>query len=154
MLEIVDGNVLAAKENIIAHQVNCLGVMGGGVALQIRKQFPNVYKEYTHLCSQYEGNPAGLLGNVQILNIGDNKWIANCFGQNDCFRLKVCTVYEALDKCFAQLYNIAKSRGLSIAMPYMIGCGLAGGDWDVVYSMLQKYFDNNDVKLTLYKYQG
>ena len=153
MIEVVNGDVLESDADIIAHQTNCLGIMGGGVALQIRKLCPNVYREYVQKCSQYKDNPASLLGEVQLVKVG-SKWIANCFGQNGCSAMRVCTDYNALDECFEKLFNIAKLKGLSIAMPYMIGCGLAGGDWGIVYSMLQKYFDNNDVQLTLYKYQG
>ncbi|WP_411668007.1 hypothetical protein [Bacillus subtilis] len=39
MIKIIQGDLLEAKENIIAHQVNCKGVMGSGIALQIKKKY-------------------------------------------------------------------------------------------------------------------
>ncbi len=42
----VEGSVLDAKENIIGHQVNCIGVMGAGLALQIKNKYSMVFEEY------------------------------------------------------------------------------------------------------------
>ena len=47
MIKIVNGNIVSAKEQIIAHQVNCRGVMGAGLALQIRNKYSEVYEEYS-----------------------------------------------------------------------------------------------------------
>ena len=46
MIKIVNGNILNAKENIIVHQVNVQGIMGGGVARQLATKYPNLEKEY------------------------------------------------------------------------------------------------------------
>ena len=50
-IEVIKGDVLSIKEGIIVHGCNCQGVMGGGVALSIRNQFPTVYNLYR---KQYE----------------------------------------------------------------------------------------------------
>ena len=42
----VKGNLLESPVHIIAHQVNCLGIMGGGIALQIKNKWPKVFEEY------------------------------------------------------------------------------------------------------------
>ena len=54
MLKYQIGNLLTAPQKCIAHQVNCQGVMGSGVAKAIKNEYPKVYKEYmavsyTHL---------------------------------------------------------------------------------------------------------
>ncbi|MDM5320060.1 hypothetical protein QUF57_08725 [Bacillus pumilus] len=46
MIKKVDGNILETSEDIICHQVNCKGVMGAGLAKQIKSKYLNVYKEY------------------------------------------------------------------------------------------------------------
>ncbi len=46
MIKIIDGNLFDTKAKIIAHQVNCRGVMGSGVALQIKERYPYVYEMY------------------------------------------------------------------------------------------------------------
>lgn len=52
MVKIVDGDLFSVTQGIIGHQVNCKGVMGGGVALQVKNNYYNVYKEYRDLCSK------------------------------------------------------------------------------------------------------
>lgn len=54
MIKIVKGDILQASEDIIGHQVNCQGVMGAGLAKQIRNKYPHVYDEYRKLCSSTE----------------------------------------------------------------------------------------------------
>lgn len=68
MIRIVDGDLFAARDvDIIAHQVNCQGVMGSGVALQVRKLFPDVFDGYKSLVSIADKAPEGkkfLLGHT------------------------------------------------------------------------------------------
>ena len=53
--------------------------------------------------------------------------------------------YDALEMCFM---GLARKSRMPIAMPYKIGCGRGGGDWDgIVYPMIQDIFKTND-KLT------
>ena len=54
-MEIVykEGNLLDAQTDVIAHQVNCQGVMGSGVAKQIRDKWPRVYDSYVTYCYDY-----------------------------------------------------------------------------------------------------
>ncbi|WP_223260709.1 hypothetical protein [Bacillus sp. LNXM65] len=44
MIKTVDGNILEASEDIICHQVNCKGVMGAGLAKQIKSKYPNIQR--------------------------------------------------------------------------------------------------------------
>lgn len=46
MVKLINGDLLEAKETYIAHQVNCYGAMGRGVALQIKNRYPDVYRRY------------------------------------------------------------------------------------------------------------
>lgn len=154
MLEIVNGNIFDGNENIIVHQTNCLGIMGGGIALQVRKLFPNVYEEYVKLCSQYKDNPKSLLGKVQFVVTPNKKAIANCFGQEG-IGTGVQTDYQALYNALSYVKGIALLEAFSVAIPYNIGCGLAGGDWKIVESMIKELFENDeDVKCVLYNFQG
>ena len=49
------GNILDAKADAILHQTNCKGVMGAGLALQIRNKYPDVYAKYRILCKEEGG---------------------------------------------------------------------------------------------------
>lgn len=147
----VDGNLLDAKEDIIGHQCNAQGVMGSGIARQIRFKYPHVYAEYSRLF-EFNRNDAKWLGYCQIIDCSD-KMVANLIAQHNYGRDRnvVYTDYAALEGALKYLKVYAQYHDLSVALPYRIGCGLANGDWEsVVHPMLQEIF--NDYKLTLYRF--
>ena len=129
--------------DIIAHQTNCVGVMGAGIALQIKKQLLTAgeYEKYVSSCKQQGSD---LLGKTQLLEAPDGRIIANCFGENVPTGKGKDTDYDALMHAVAKVRNYAKSAGLTVGVPGMMGCGLAGGDWRIVRDMLYKLFGGND----------
>lgn len=157
---IVNGDVLQAKEDIICHQVNCLGKMGAGLALQIKKQFPYVYQLYKEKCDRNTGTY--LLGQTLLVKVltyaGKEKYIANLFGQFETSTSHKATNYEGLYKALINLKNSIdnlesnpKNQGkkYSLAFPYLIGCALGGGDWTIVLPMILTVFP--DRQITFYK---
>lgn len=167
-IKIVQGNLLDANENIIVHQVNCQGVMGGGVARQIKEKWPNVYNHYMRMVNTVEKRSIPrerLLGMVcwdivqeKIRDGGHDKWIASIFGQLDYNRngeRKLQTDYDALKKGLIEVANNADQDGESVAMPYMIGCGRGGGNWSKVLEMIYEVFEPlENVDAVLYEYIG
>ena len=150
MIRIVEGSILNAVEDIICQQVNCQGVMGAGLAKQIRDKYPAVYTSYKKFCDGYNYNDRmTLLGQIQTTMVSDGKIIANLFGQYNYGRDKQHTEYNALTGCLEQILELAKLFNDSIAIPYNLGCGLAGGDWSIVYAIIEEVFDDYDV--TIYK---
>ena len=69
MIKIVEGNILDATEDVMVHQVNCIGIMGGGLALEIRKKYPEVYYSYLRFIEGKGNYP--LLGSVQTVLCND-----------------------------------------------------------------------------------
>ena len=53
MIVIKQGDLLEAEEDILAHQVNVDGIMGGGVASQISNKYPKSKEEYIKICKKY-----------------------------------------------------------------------------------------------------
>ena len=148
MIKIVQSNILNAPEDILAHQVNCIGVMGSGLAKQIKIKYPEVFKEYQKYINTYEYKSL-VLGNCQIVKATDEKYIANLFGQFGYGRKEQQTNYKALEESLFSLKVMAKDSHKSIAIPYGIGCGLGGGDWNIVYGIIEEVFGDYDV--TIYK---
>jgi O-acetyl-ADP-ribose deacetylase (regulator of RNase III) len=144
MLKIVKGDVLEAKENLICHQVNEDGYMGGGLALQIATKYQQVEQEYKQYVEDKKSY--GLLNHFLISHINDNQSIVNCFTQ-----LNFETQYEAIREVFTYLKHYAKENDLSICMPYKYGCGIAKGNWEEVENILIDIFDDYDI--TIYKYE-
>lgn len=145
-MKIIDGDIFDSNADAIVHQVNCQGVMGAGVARQVRDKYPNVYVEYRALCDRYRNNTAALLGYVLGIECG-NVFILNCFAQDGYGAGGCYTDYDALAECF-QTINGA-FRGKRIAIPYQIGCGLGGGDWNVVSDIIET--ELSDCDITLYR---
>jgi O-acetyl-ADP-ribose deacetylase (regulator of RNase III) len=150
VIAIVEGDILKAKEDIIGHQVNCCGVMGSGLAKQLKDTYSNLHPMYKEFCDNH--NPYELLGECHIVSAGSKK-IANLFGQLNYGRKKVrYTDYDALRLALYSLGEYAARHEMTIALPWGIGCGLANGDWDVVYQMIDEVFENGEA--TLYKWKG
>ncbi|ALS22130.1 macro domain-containing protein [Paenibacillus naphthalenovorans] len=146
LIKIVEGDLLKATEDIIGHQVNCRGVMGSGVAAQIKRRYPAAFYQYSAMC-EFLGSTA--LGVCQVVEVSKVKYVANLFGQNEYGRGIQHTDYDALHLALESLYKRAKRDGLSVALPYKLGSDRGGGDWDVVYKIIDKVFKNYEV--TLYK---
>lgn len=152
MIKFVEGDLLKATENIIVHQVNCQGVMGSGLAKQIRSKYPIVYQEYVKLCSRFTDNK-NLLGAVQMVKVSDGQVVVNLFGQYNYGREKMqYTDYEALSSGLLEIKNTAKRHQVSVALPQNIGCALGGGNWDIVYKMIESIF--YDYNVTIYKLEA
>lgn len=145
MIQIRNGDLIHADEPILCHQVNCQNRMGSGVAKAIADRWPVVKMQYHDFCCGK--TPEFLLGSVQLVEISGIKTVANIFGQlrfgydGQCY-----TDYAALDRAFSAL---AQRTAAPLAFPYRFGCGLAGGDWDTVYALMEKHFPDRSV--TLYR---
>lgn len=159
MIKTINGNILDYDKDIIVQQVNCQGVMGGGLAAQILKQYPEVPIEYKKYYKQRRSSAiktAELLGEVQFVDVYDGKVIANVFGQD---RIRggyqdktVYTEYWASKKGLERVKEFALENKMSVAIPTYIGCGLANGDWDTVKDIINEVFDDGELDVTLYHY--
>lgn len=153
MIKIVKGDLLLAKEDIIAHQVNCMGKMNSGVAKQIRSKYPEVfvyYKQYVDRHVEIFNNRSMMLGGVQPIPVWDGKLVANMFGQlHYGYDGQKYTNEEKLFHCFKTVRKFAERERKSVALPYMVGCYRGGADWEIVENYLLTAFDGYEV--TLYK---
>jgi len=143
-------NLLEVKNGIICHQVNCIGAMGAGIALQIRNKWPVVYKNYKADCDSFAENPRKMLGHVQDTLVSDGLVVANCFGQVYPGRRGNMTEYGAWNTILDKLSDLSNYFHLDLHMPYMIGCGLAGGDWDTMLKKIQSKFGQGDTKVFIH----
>ena len=138
LLDIQYGAILLRRRFAIAHQVNCMGVMGAGLALQIRDRWPEVYRKYRKYCNPEAGDNQLRLGSVQILKVGDNLFVANLAGQYNYGCGQQHTDYDALRTCLTKLSSWAASASLPVYLPYKMGCNLGGGDWETVSQIISE----------------
>ena len=131
--------------DVVCHQVNCIGKMGAGLAKQIADMYPEVKDGYIAHSSIHK--PDELLGTC-FLSRGP-KYIANLYGQLNIGTNKQQTDYKALRKAIQDFYKQLSeiipqkngfnlSESLRIAFPKNMGCGLAGGSWDIVEKIIIK----------------
>lgn len=145
-----NGNLLDAQTTVIGHQVNCQGVMGSGVAKQIRDKWPLIFSNYQVKCQ----SPISPLGDVLIVKVSDNQYIANIFGQyNYGTNGERYTSYDALDIAFSRLkYTMVENNFKSLAIPYKMSSDRGGADWDVVLALLNSAFKDTDITIEIWKY--
>jgi len=129
-MQLLKQNILNINTGIITHQVNCMGVMGAGIALEIRKKFPKAYY-------YYKRNPPQL-GTAQVIKINEfeNLYVCNMAGQKFYGIKGKYTDYNAVKKAMTQLTEFALKENLEIYVPYKMGCNLGGGDWREVGRIL------------------
>lgn len=152
MIKIIEKDILTINTGVIVHQVNCRGIMGGGIAAQIRLKYPKVCEEYSAMCNLVdEIDRYSLLGQAQFCKATPDLFIANVFGQLSTSRNSRETEYYAL-KHGLESTIVRFLADTEIYLPYNIGCGLGGGDWNIVNRMLERLSETFEKDLTLCKF--
>lgn len=125
------------KRGIILQQVNCMGVMGTGIALAIRTKWPIVFKEYASFCRGKRSSD--LLGEFQLVQVENDVWVGNCFGQEFYGRTHRHTDYDALQESLIKFRVLIHPHLEEQPIWYpKMGCSNAGGDWTIVNKILSE----------------
>ena len=136
-MNVVEMDLFDVTEGIIAHQVNCQGVMGSGVAAIVKAKYPQAYQSYSELCHRL--GPATLLGMVQPVRVTDDLTILNVFGQADFGKKTRNTSYDATADAWEKIGQHYGNDGAGIHIPYLMGCGLGGGVWEIYEAIVDHY---------------
>jgi O-acetyl-ADP-ribose deacetylase (regulator of RNase III) len=148
---IKSGDLLKANSEAIVNTVNCVGVMGKGIALQFKQRWPQNFKAYAAACEREEIRP----GKMFIYDLGE--WASPRFLIN--FPTKVHwrghSKYEYIEKGLCDLVLQVEHLGLkSIALP-PLGCGNGGLDWHRVKGLvLDAFKDHPQVQVDLFEPKG
>ena len=146
---------------IMTHGTNCLGRMGSGIAPLIKQKYPEAYEVYRN---QYN-SPTGLtLGQITyctpkmsvypFLVVNSNiqhkyRGYKNPDGTIEPYDKVFCD-YDAMQSCFKQINDIAimlvDQFPVEVNFP-LIGCGLAGGDWNIVSQIIDDKLDDRISKI-------
>lgn len=122
---------------IIMHVANNKGVMGAGVAKAISDRWPEVKADYLE-CPEYE------LGDVIVSSVDKDGFVATMIAQDGYGRDGKCYLkYDALKECIDQVIRIRqlmdRDEKPMLFLPFGMGCGLAGGNWDTVHDILSGF---------------
>ena len=147
MVEEINGNIIELfKEgqfDVIAHGCNAFCTMGAGLALQIKREFPEAHDVD---CQTYSGDETkmGTFSEVDIDGLGK---ILNLYTQYH-WKGKGSKIDYGAVRCCMKLIK-EKYSGLKIALP-QIGAGLAGGDWDSIMEIIEDELRDEDITIVIY----
>ena len=124
--------------NVMIQGCNCWNRMGSGIALQIKENFPEAWEVDRHTIKGYREK----LGRFTTATVGDNQRIYNAYTQfNYGYDGLLYTDYKAVRQVFRKLYDVlncgTKNKMFKICYP-KIGCGLGGGDWEIVSNIINE----------------
>ena len=147
MIEYKNGDILREDVEAIVNTVNCVGIMGRGLALQFKNKFPQNFKEYQLACTNKEVQ----LGKMFVHQTGqliNPKYIINFptkghWKQNS----KIEDISNGLD----DLITIIEKYSIkSIAIP-PVGSGLGGLDWKMVKKLIEEKLKNINCTVILFE---
>src|SRR5438270_11216828 len=125
MIEYKIGDILREDVEALVNTVNCVGIMGRGIALQFKKEFPDNFRFYASACKQNEVRPGRMLV-FETERLSNPRYIIN-FPTKRHWRGK--SRIEDIDAGLSALVAEVKQRGIrSIAIP-PLGAGLGVLDW-------------------------
>lgn len=143
-MKIITGNLLDIDKGIVVHGVNCMGAMGSGVALQIKRKYPYVFERYEALVESYD-DPGRLLGGIQVVPVTESLLVINAFTQLSYGTHQQQVDYNALRTCFKLISEVGGQDPESAKIYYpKIGAGLGGGDWKVISPIIEAELNGRD----------
>ncbi len=151
MIELHRGNILKAEADALVNTVNCVGVMGRGIALQFKKAFPEVFKAYESACKRGEVKPGKVL-TYDLNRLQPPHYIIS-FPTKKHWRGKSRMEYveAGLEALVSELARLGVK---SVAVP-PLGCGLGGLNWQEVQARIKQAFEAlPEMHLLLYEPKG
>lgn len=154
MIKTVHGDVLAIERGIILHGCNAMGVMGSGIARQVKEKIPGAYALY-----KYTEKINGLnLGDISVYQVPTfrSMFVVNCITQNLYGTHQRHVDYEAVAKCMERTVEFLEDNcfesGFPVCFP-QIGAGLGGGNWKIISTIIDEIIPDKYEKI-LYLYKG
>jgi O-acetyl-ADP-ribose deacetylase (regulator of RNase III) len=143
-VKIVRGNIFTTNCQVIVNTINCVGVMGAGIALECRLRYPEMHEKYIDLCEEKKIS-VGMLW----LYKSKNKWILN-FPTKKHWRYPSKKEYLHLGlKKFSETYKLKEIQ--SVAFP-MLGTDRGGIDALESQEIMISYLDHLDIDIEIYQY--
>lgn len=155
-VEIVKGDAVKAVLNgdtdFLVHCCNAQGVMGSGIAKQVKDQIPETYEAY-RLRYATKGLTLGdVIYSEGVFNlIGQDRYGYD--GERYCHYGAIAKGFNTISQMtmagdlYKKLVDIPVKSNYSIALPYKFACDRAGGDWEVVEDLIETLLGSLEVKI-------
>lgn len=144
MIEFTKGDIFAVPVDIRVNTVNCVGVMGTGVALAFKRRYPKMFKEYEKECRDGNITP----GKLHIWRDLMEGWIIN-FPTKRHWRDS--SRYEDITDGLHALHEYLIDKGdVSVALP-ALGSGHGGLDWKTVSGMIYEHLSDLEARIFVFE---
>lgn len=148
----VIGDLLSVEQGAIVHCCNCFNTMGSGIAPKIKRKYPAAYDAD---CATVKGDQSKLGSFSKAVVLDGDLTVYNLYGQYGYSKrdlglrdLNYNAIFDALD---AMGQDLVDNEIKNVALP-LIGCGLAGGNWNVVRTMITELLVEKHLRnVTIYK---
>ncbi len=148
MLHFITGDLLQSNAEAFVNTVNTVGVMGKGIALQFKENFPANNKAYIDACKQKLLAPGKLL---MITDRSIHYGLKRIINFPTKVHWKAPSKYEYIEEGLTSLRNLILDNNIkSIAIP-PLGCGNGGLDWGLVKPMIMLHLGDLDAEIQVYE---
>lgn len=143
MVRVLVGDMFESRAQTLVNTVNCVGVMGKGIALEFKKRFPDMYEDYAQRCAAKQVR----LGEPYLFRRLFPPWILNFPTKGHWRSVSRLSDIEAGLEYLERHYH---EWGIeSLAVP-ALGCSNGGLEWRVVGPTLYRHLGRLDIPVELY----
>lgn len=133
------GNLMNVTAGHIVHGCNARGVMGSGVALAVKRKFPEAYDNYMH----WHENGSLQLGKAYPVYVSTGLFVWNAITQEGFGSPTRNTSYDAIATCFEEINSKIGTHGGVDEIPNeihipMIGAARGGGNWEIIREIIEQ----------------
>ena len=137
-----DGNIFNSKCQTLVNTINCVGVMGKGLALEMKRRYPNMFSLYKEHCN----NKLLTIGKLWLYK-SDDKWILN-FPTKLHWRNP--SKIEYLEKGLKKFVETYKDKKITSCAFPMLGCNNGGLDKNQVLPLMTRYLEKCSILIEIY----
>ena len=142
-----EGNIFNSKCQTLVNTINCVGVMGAGIAFEFRLRYPLMFTKYKGLCEEQKIQ----IGTLWIYTLNENQKVLNFPTKYDW---KNPTKLEYLEKGLKKFVDTYKSKNItSIAFP-LLGASHGGLSPEVSMSVMKQFLNKCDIPIEIWKYDS
>ncbi|MBO9375554.1 hypothetical protein GG804_02135 [Sphingomonas histidinilytica] len=143
MIEHIRGDMLEASAHILVNAVNCVGVMGAGVALAFKRHYPAMFLDYQRACRAGMVRP----GRLHVWQSATGRLIVNLPTKR---HWRDASRYEDVESGLDALHDFVRPLGpTTIALP-ALGCGHGGLDWARVSPIIHRKLGDLEAHIVVY----
>lgn len=143
-MKIISGNIFSSKCKCIVNTVNCVGVMGAGIALECKLRWPDMFADYSMKCK----TKTVRIGSVDLFK-ANNRWIINFPTKN---HWRNPSKIEYLEQGLQSFRNLATVTPLvSVAFP-ILGSQNGGLNPEIVLNLMKSALTELPCEIEIYKY--